>query len=94
MARWHGMDDRVRLISITHGADFEIDLSRFVVLDRLEAQRPGELRGGLHAGGLLDVLGEPAHVVDRQEVPAELVGLDPALHVAPGRARGSDAPRR
>jgi hypothetical protein len=29
MARWHGKDDRVRLVAISKGADFEIDLSRF-----------------------------------------------------------------
>jgi hypothetical protein len=29
MAKWHGLDHRVRLVSITHGADFEIDLTGF-----------------------------------------------------------------
>jgi len=29
MAKWQGMDQRVRLVSIAHGADFEIDLSGF-----------------------------------------------------------------
>ena len=29
MARWQGKDDRVRLVSISKGAEFAIDLSRF-----------------------------------------------------------------
>jgi hypothetical protein len=29
MAKWQGMDQRVRLVSITLGADFEIDLTGF-----------------------------------------------------------------
>ena len=29
MARWHGKDDRVRLVDVSKGAAFEIDLSRF-----------------------------------------------------------------
>ncbi len=29
MAKWQGMDQRVRLVSIAHGADFEIELAGF-----------------------------------------------------------------
>jgi hypothetical protein len=29
VAKWQGIDDRVRLVSITHGAEFEIDLTGF-----------------------------------------------------------------
>jgi hypothetical protein len=29
MAKWQSMDPRVRLVAITHGADFEIDLTGF-----------------------------------------------------------------
>lgn len=29
MAKWQSVDPRVRLVSITHGADFEIDLAAF-----------------------------------------------------------------
>jgi hypothetical protein len=65
MARWHGKDDRVRLVAISKGADFEIDLARcaevepaFAYVDDLGTSV--EILHGLTVDGRITIPDRPA----------------------------------
>ena len=66
MARWDG-NQAVRLVSISHGADIEIDLSAFLEAEPVFAYvddvgAGAEVLGGLEISGRMTVEGQPRYM--------------------------------